>query len=237
MQLSYLVTFQHPDPGARISDEDRQRIRACVEATPALSRARLYTPSVAKDFYTDDGPSPIFAMQLDFERLADLESAIGSGGHLKQLANDDYASLAPCTVEQQVMARRPFPVLDPHAQVSEGALPCQFLVHYPGRAENFDEWLSYYLSHHPQIMKFFDGVREIEIFTRVDWVDAMPWTRAHYMQRNKLMFDSAEAITRAMNSPVRHEMRADFEKFPPFEGGNIHHPMWAETIFPSQTSA
>lgn len=230
MQFSYLVTFQHPDPSACISDEDRQRIRACVGNTPTLSRARLYTPSAANDYYTDDGPSPIFAMQLDFERLADLESAIASDGYLQVLAKGDYPSLATCTVEQQVMARRPFPVRDSQAQVPQGALPCQFLVHYPGRAENFDEWLAYYLSHHPQIMKFFDGVREIEIFTRVDWVDAMPWQRVHYMQRNKLMFDSAEAITRAMNSPVRHEMRADFEKFPPFEGSNIHHPMWAETL-------
>jgi uncharacterized protein (TIGR02118 family) len=233
MQFSYLATFHHPDPSARISDEDWQRVRACVDKTPALSRARLYTPSAAKDYYTDDGPSPLFAMQLDFERLADLESAIGPGGHLQRLASDAYPSLDACTVEQQVMARRPFPVLDPHAQVPVGALPCQFLVHYPGRAENFDEWLDYYLSHHPQIMKHFEGVREIEIFTRVDWVDAMPWKRVHYMQRNKLMFDSAEAITRAMNSPVRHQMRADFEKFPPFEGSNIHHPMWAETLYPT----
>jgi hypothetical protein len=112
----------------------------------------------------------------------------------------------------------------------DGALPCQFLVLYPGRAENLDEWLAYSLAHHPQIMKFFDGVREIEIFTRVDWIDAMPWPRVRYMQRNKLMFDSAEAITAAMNSPVRHQMRADFERFPPFEGSNILHPMSARTI-------
>lgn len=51
------------------------------------------------------------------------------------------------------------------------------------------------------------------------------------MQRNKLMFDSARAITEAMHSPVRHAMRQDFERFPPFEGSNIHHPMAARTTF------
>ncbi len=121
-------------------------------------------------------------------------------------------------------------MLDSTPLVPDGALPCQFLVHYPGRAENLDEWLAYYLAHHPQIMKFFDGVREIEIFTRVDWIDAMPWPQVHYMQRNKLMLDSAEAITAAMNSPVCHQMRADFERFPPFEGSNINHPMSARTL-------
>jgi hypothetical protein len=229
MQFSYLVTFIHPDVHARVSDEDRQRVIAELETTPAMRRMRVYTPSTAKDFYTDDGPSPALAFQLDFERLADLEAAIGPDGHLQELARMSLASLRSSRVEQQVMVRRPFPVLDPMPRVPPGALPCQFLVHYPGRAEDFDEWLGYYLSHHPQIMKFFEGVREIEIFTRVDWVDAMPWTRVHYMQRNKLMFDSPEAITRAMNSSVRHDMRADFEKFPPFDGSNIHHPMWADT--------
>lgn len=229
MQFSYLVTFTHPDAAARISDDDRERIAACVETTPGLSRARLYTPAAAQDFYTNDGPSPIFGFQLDFGRLMDLETTIGPDGHLQALARGSFASLSHCAVEQQVMARRPFPVLDPTLAVPDGALPCQFLVHYPGHAEDFDAWLNYYLAHHPQIMKFFEGVREIEIFTRVDWVDAMPWKRVHYMQRNKLMFDSADAITRAMNSPVRHQMRADFEQFPPFVGSNIHHPMWADT--------
>jgi hypothetical protein len=231
MQFSYLVTFTHPDANARISDADLQSIADCIRTTPAMSRARLYTPQSAKDFYTNDGPSPIFAFQLDFEKLAALEAAISADGHLQQIARTEFESLKPSAVEQQVMARRPYPVLEPEAKVPDGALPCQFLVHYPGHAENFDEWLTYYLAHHPQIMKFFDGVREIEIFTRVDWVDAMPWRKVHYMQRNKLMFDSAEAITHAMNSPVRHQMRADFEEFPPFEGSNIHHPMSARTFF------
>ncbi|WP_250508106.1 hypothetical protein [Caballeronia sp. GAFFF3] len=232
MQFSYLVTFTHPDAAARISDDDRQRVLRELETTPSLSRMRLYTPSAAKDYYTDDGPSPILAFQLDFERLADLEAVISADGHLQTLAGLELASLRTSSVEQQVMLRRPFPVLDATPQVPAGALPCQFLVHYPGRAENFDAWLDYYLSHHPQIMKFFPGVREIEIFTRVDWVDAMPWTRVHYMQRNKLLFDSDAAITNAMNSSVRHDMRADFENFPPFEGSNIHHPMWADTRYP-----
>lgn len=231
MQFSYLVTFTHPDANARISDADLQVISDRIQTTPALSRARLYTPQQAKDYYTDDGPSPIFALQLDFENLADLEAAISRDGHLQAIARDDFRSLKSSTVEQQVMARRPYPVLDPQPHVPDGELPCQFLVHYPGHAENFDEWLGYYLANHPQIMKFFEGVREIEIFTRVDWVDAMPWRRVHYMQRNKLMFDSADAITAAMTSSVRHQMRADFERFPPFEGSNIHHPMSARTLY------
>lgn len=229
MNFSYLVTFLKADPQARIGDDDLARITSIVTATPALARARLYTPESADDYYTNDGPSPIFAMQLDYDTMFDLEAAIAANGHLQLLAAAEPPSLAGCRVEQQAMLRRPFPVADPVARVADGALPCQFLVHYPGHALDFDEWINYYLTHHPQIMFDFPGVREIEIFTRIDWLDAMPWTRVHYMQRNKLMFDSAHAITEAMHSPVRHAMRQDFEKFPPFEGSNIHHPMSTRT--------
>ena len=232
MQFSHLVTFIHPDEKARIDASDFERIVALVRVTPALTRARFYTPEQAQDFYTNDGPSPIFALQLDFETLAALEATIAADGYLQRLACGDWPSLGACAVEQQVMARRPFPVLDPVQKVLPGRLPCQFLVHYPGHAEDFDAWLSYYLLHHPQIMKHFEGVREIEIFTRADWIDAMPWRRVHYMQRNKLMFDSASAITAAMNSPVRHQMRADFENFPAFVGSSVHFPMAALTIEP-----
>lgn len=237
MQFSYLVTFIHPDAAARIDAEDFERIVALVSKTPALARARFYRPEQAKDYYTNDGPSPIFAMQLDFETLDELEATIAKDGYLQQVARGDWTSLRGCAVEQQVMTRRPFPVLDPEARIAPGALPCQFLVHYPGRAADFGAWINYYLEHHPQIMKYFEGVREIEIFTRVDWLDAMPWTRVHYMQRNKLMFDSSAAITAAMNSPVRHQMRADFERFPPFEGENVHHPMSALTVSPALNSS
>ncbi|SDV47292.1 hypothetical protein [Chitinasiproducens palmae] len=230
MQFSYLVTYRHADANARIAEGDLTQIADIVRATPTMKRARLYTPQQADDFYTDDGPSPIFALQLDFDDLLELEANIAVDGHLQALARTALPSLAECAVEQQAMARRPFPVADPVPQVAAGALPCQFLVHYPGHAEDLDVWLNYYLTHHPQIMHDFEGVREIEIFTRVDWLDAMPWPRVHYMQRNKLMFDSPQAITDAMHSPVRHRMRADFEKFPPFVGSNIHHPMSCQTI-------
>ena len=91
-------------------------------------------------------------------------------------------------------------------------------------------WLGYYLQHHPQIMHDFPGIREIEILTRVDWVDTLPWARLEYMQRNKLVFDSAAALEAALHSPVREAMRADRARFPPFEGGNVHYPMLTETV-------
>ena len=50
-------------------------------------------------------------------------------------------------------------------------------------------------------------------------------SRVQHMQRNKVVFDSAAALATALNSPVRHEMRAAFGRFPPFTGPITHFPM------------
>jgi hypothetical protein len=54
-------------------------------------------------------------------------------------------------------------------------------------------------------MARFPGIRQIEIYTRLDWLGALPWRRVDYMQRNKVVFDSPAALKAALNSPVRHE--------------------------------
>jgi hypothetical protein len=52
------------------------------------------------------------------------------------------------------------------------------------------------------------------------------------MQRNKVVFDSPAALTSALNSPVRHDMRASFGRFPPFTGPITHFPMATMTVAP-----
>ena len=74
-------------------------------------------------------------------------------------------------------------------------------------------------------MARFPGVRAIEICTRVDWMGGLDLKRARALQRNKVVFDDAQALTAALHSPVRHEMRADFHRFPPYEGPVTHFPM------------
>lgn len=230
MHFAYLLTFRDPEPGARISHDDHAGILEIVRSTPRLRRAHIHTPSSSKDFYIDDGPSPTLVLQLDFATLDDLEAVLAATGHLQALACTQWPSLKNCAVEQQAMVARPFATPSPRFGNAPGCLPCSYLVHYPGEAEDFGKWINYYLGHHPRIMTRFDGIREIEIFTRVDWLDALPWPRVHYMQRNKLVFDSPEALTAANFSDVRHDMRKDFEAFPAFTGGNLHYAMRTLTL-------
>ena len=52
------------------------------------------------------------------------------------------------------------------------------------------------------------------------------------MQRNKVVFDNQAALTAALNSPVRHEMREAFHRFPSFTGPITHFPMATTTVMP-----
>ncbi len=109
------------------------------------------------------------------------------------------------------MLVRRFAVPDPAFKNAPDEPYCTYLVSYEGEAEDLNAWHGHYLENHTRHMAMFPGIRELEVYTRLDWVSALPWPRVNFMQRNKVAFDSPEALTHALNSPVRHEMRADFQ--------------------------
>lgn len=231
MTFVHFIHVECPDPSRAIAPERLDRIRSHLRAIPGLTRAMFYLPAKARDYYTDDGPSPRLALQLYYPRLQDLEAAAARDGALQALTGPElWQDLPGVTFTHQAMYARPFPVLDATYAPDEGSLPCAYLVHYPGAADDFNAWLNHYLDNHPQIMKDFPRIREIEIYTRVGWRQALPWVQVDYMQRNRLIFDSPAALEGALNSPVRHRMREDFEAFPPFTGENIHYPMLTEDL-------
>jgi hypothetical protein len=205
-----------------------------VSTTPQLRRGLVFTPETTVGrYYPNDGPPPHLALELYFDRIDHLEDAIARNGHLQRLAAaETLPSLSAAETTQQAMIARPFPVPDSTFRSGPSEMPCSYLVHYPGQAQDLNVWHDYYLHHHPQIMAGFPDIREIEIYTRVDWSGFLPWPRVDYMQRNKLVFDSAAALIRALNSPVRAEMRADYLKFPPFVGENVHYPFATLEIRP-----
>jgi hypothetical protein len=234
MTISYFLVFHDAGgAGRRVADADLARVIDIVAATPALQRGLVFTPESASDPYLDDGVSPPLALQLYFADLPSLEAALAPDGHLQALAQPaNLPSLAGTAPLQQAMVARRFPVPQPNFDTSSRELPCTYLVHYPGQADDLNLWLAHYYAYHAPLMARFPGIREVEVATRLDWVGFLPFPRANYMQRNKVVFDNAAGLTAALNSPIRHEMRDDFHRFPSYEGGNIHYPMATLTILP-----
>ncbi|RTM00776.1 MAG: hypothetical protein EKK32_14585 [Bradyrhizobiaceae bacterium] len=232
--ISCFMTFADMAGERRISAGDLAAAIEAVASIPDMTEGLLFTPleQSVDHPYRADGAGPAFALQLRFPDLPTCEAALNRGGILSGLATGrGLSSLAGLDVTHQVMVTRRFPV-DVATHPDGTVRPCSYLVHYPGPADDMNAWNLHYIEHHPAIMRTFPDVRQIEIYTRVDWIDRLPSRRVEHMQRNKLVFDSPDALARALSSDVIKRMREDFLRFPPFVGGNKHFPMLTTTVRP-----
>lgn len=220
MVLSLFLTYRLSSDAGPLLPGD---FASCVAAVPGLSDAVLHVPTAASDPYLkDDGP-PSLVLQCYFDGLDSLESASRRSGALQALLDPlAFTWLAGADVTQQAMVVRSHPVK------RNGAVPprhCAYLVGYEGAPESYDTWLGHYLDHHLPLMFRLPDIRLVEIYTRLDWMTSLSARRETFVQRNKVVFEGPEALTQALHSPVRTEMRRDYEASPPFDGRNVHYPM------------
>jgi hypothetical protein len=197
-----------------------------LRSAPKLEKALVHSPAVASDPYVRDGAPPTLVVQVYFAELAELEAVVSRTGHFGALASRaEFPVLAAADIAQQAMVVRSFAVPDPTFRTPPGEPHCTYLVSYEGEAEDLNAWHAHYLEQHTVHMASFPEIRELEVYTRLDWVSLQPWRRDNFMQRNKVVFDNPAALDRALHSPVRHAMRADFNAFPKFSGPNRHYAM------------
>ncbi|HEY1930836.1 MAG TPA: hypothetical protein VGG99_02395 [Acetobacteraceae bacterium] len=215
MTIAWFATFRH---GGAVSAQDLARLASLLRRVQSATRALIHTPAQTHDPYLDDGRPPALVLQLYFRDAAGLDAV---QEHLQALVPEVPASLGGALVTQQIMLARAFSVPEPRVM----AQSCSYLVSYEGEAEDLDAWVAHYTEHHTAVMARFPGIREIEVCTRVDWRGTLPWPHVNRMLRNKVVFDDPAGLTAALNSPVRHEMRADFALFPKFAGPVTHFPM------------
>lgn len=216
---------------AALSAVESSKLDALVRTTPKLAKGLRHSAASASDPYVKDGPSPSLVLQLYFADLPDLESVLATRGHLATLAaGAEFPTLARAEIAHQVMVVRQFAVPDPVFRTPPGKPHCTYLVSYEGEAEDLNAWHAHYLESHTAHMAAFPGIRELEIYTRLDWVSGQPWGRQNFMQRNKVVFDSTDALQSALHSPVRHAMREDFQRFPKFSGPNNHFAMATRVV-------
>jgi hypothetical protein len=221
---------------------DFNAVEALAASMPDLRGLILHVPveSETKDPYLRSEATPRCAMQFYFDELGAMEATLKTNGAAHALFDKRrFPALADCILTHQAMAVRRFPVLE-----AQGGEPfssrCTYLVSYEGEAEDLNRWLGHYIDNHPPIMARFPGIREIEVYTRLDYRGTLPAVRSIAMQRNKVVFDSPEALNLALASPIRRELRDDFKLFPPFTGNNSHYAMISRgrrsTRFPTAIS-
>jgi hypothetical protein len=226
--FSLFLSFESQDPTLRLSAADRARLDRIVRSVVGVTRAELCTPAVARDRYYAEDVAPVLMLQLHVPDLPLLERAIARGGALTAINADQFPVLGGTRASHQLMLARPFPV--PGTSAPRGRTQCAYMVDYDGTPRDLNAWLGHYLLHHPPIMADFPAIREIEVCTRVDWIDEAPWTRVNRFQRNKVVFDTPRHLEEALNSPTRDRMKDDRDNFPAFEGHVRHVPMMCERL-------
>ncbi len=235
MTISFFITgFNHQDAHARLSATQRDELAAALGSLEGLTRCEIAVPAEVQTYHGDT-EVPALAVRLDFATLPALELQLSAGGSIHELASSPlWRSLPLDDVSQQAMVRRCF--LD-HLAPGGVESGCDYLVHYPGPAEDFNRWLRHYLDHHAPVMTTFPKVRCVDVYTRLDWCDALPWRRDAHMQRNRIAFDAVHDLLAALGSPVRDLMRQDHERFPPYSGGSRHYPMHVTRLGAASSAA
>jgi hypothetical protein len=207
---------------------DAATLHAASQAVEGLRRLVIHCPAEpahGDPLLNSPEKHPHCVLQWYFDDLGQLETALERDGCIQ--AALDVSSTAGWDQRrfaQQVMAVRKFAT--PNAGVSqEPTERCTYLVSYEGEADDFNDWLTHYLTHHPPLMAELPGLRELEIYTRVDYRSGLALPRVTAMQRNKVVFDDPLALSTALASPVRARMKRDFDGFPPYSGRTPHYPM------------
>ncbi len=227
MDLCWFAIVDKADNGQRpLGDDEAKALGRFLGATPGLSAASVHLPGQANDPLLPDGSPPAAVLQLYFQRIDALEAALSPTGYLQALPEQAaLARLGAREVTQQAMLVRRY-AGQPAPPQPAGAEPaCTYQVAYEGPAQDLNAWLSDYLEGHVPLMTRLPGVRQVDIYTRIDWCSALPWRRANHMQRNQVVFDDRAALDAALQSPLRLQMREHFRQLPPFTGRVTHHAM------------
>lgn len=233
MTFSWFAFFRDAAPLPPLDVATLDGIVAMLRTVPDLRQGLVLspTPTPTAHPFPDNEPAPALVLQLQFDTIEALEAAVAAHGPLHTLADGSHFGHGR-TITQQAMLTRRYPVPDARLRAQSDDLPCSYLVHYPGPAADLNAWHAHYNTNHPPLMARFPGVRAIEIYTRIDAVVGLGWSREDAIQRNKLLFDSPEALTTALHSPVLQDMRADFHQLPPFAGGNVHYVLQTRFVAP-----
>jgi uncharacterized protein (TIGR02118 family) len=250
MEVCLFITFEAPDRALGVSSGTLPAATPATNAETAPAALSLdalaalaeplrhvtgwaglcvHRPSQADDPYLKDTDAPWLVLQLYFDSLKALEAQLEPGavlhGLLTGAAPSPLPALSLSAGTQQVMSVERIDIATAAEGAAAGPLQCTYLVAYEGSTPDVDEWHAHYRGNHVPLMVRLPGLRELELYRPLEWAGGLPLPRASAMQRNKVVFDNPAALTAALNSPVRHEMRADHEKSPPFTGRSTHYPM------------
>jgi hypothetical protein len=205
---------------------------AWFDAGPAQAWARIanlsaldvYRPADGTDDpYNKDDRPPLLIAVAEFAS-ADALAAATPRLDLS-LASLPLATRATFTP----MERKFYPVAGERAAGPLRA-PFSYVVRYHRPAEDEAAFVAHYVADHPRLEGEFPCIRSVMCYFPLITPKSERCAPADYMLGNEVVFDNVQDFNAAMQSPVRHEMRAHFHTFPKFSGAVTHFAMMRERV-------
>jgi hypothetical protein len=179
--------------------------------------ALVHTPSTTKDRYTNDGVSQYNIVEIHSSDLPTIEENLP---HIKQILVAIGVHAEPII---QIMLAREFET-PAHSGASLHNMVSYF-VEYSGKVESDIAWTNHYISSHVDIMKRLPRIKDIVVFTPLMWLYPEHTRRFESLLCNRVSFPQQIDLESALKSPIRDEMRKDYDTFPSFEGECTHFAM------------
>ena len=189
-----------------------------------LSALDVYRPIEGTEdpYNKDDGP-PLLIAVAEFASVEVLQAAApGLDLGLAGLPPATHATFTP-------MERKFYPVAGENAPGPLRA-PFSYVVRYRRPAEDEAAFVAHYVAEPPSLEAQFPRIRSVMCYIPLPTPKSERCAPADYMVGNEVVFDSVQDFNAAMQSPVRHEMRAHFHTFPKFSGAVTHFPMMRERL-------
>jgi uncharacterized protein (TIGR02118 family) len=106
-----------------------------------------------------------------------------------------------------------------------------YFVRYRGASADPEKFRAYYETRHATLLRGFIGIRSLVLHQPVACNDPCPVKPGGTFLLAQMTFDAPADLDAALRSPARQEARADFSRFPPFDGEVTHEAMMAKVIF------
>jgi hypothetical protein len=187
---------------------------------PGLSVLDVYRPADggAHDPFNADTNGPLLVVICEFGRPEAHAAA-------RPTLEEALSSLPPGVgVTMSGLERRFYAVA---GQTSPAPLQAAFsyVVRYHRPAEDEAAFVANYVAMHPATLAKLPHIRSIMCYFPVQVSMPSRFAAADYIIGNEVAFDSIADFNVAMQSPIRHELRAHFNAFPRFSGPSTHFPM------------
>ena len=191
---------------------------------PSLSALDVYRPvEGSEDPYNKDDRPPLL---IAVAELASAEALSAATPRLDQrLVSLPLGTRATFTP----MERKFYPVAGESAAGPLRA-PFSYVVRYRRPAEDEAAFVAHYVADHPRLEGEFPRIRSVICYFPLAKPKSERCKPADYMLGNEVVFDNVHDFNAAMQSPVRHEMRAHFHTFPKFSGAVTHFAMMRERL-------